>query len=135
MKLSITTPFSIIVDQEKILSLRAEDATGNFGILPLHADFMTLLEVSVISWRDDLGEVCYCAVSNGILIVTAGEHVSIATREAVLGKNLSDLRHHVLGKFNEAIARENKVRISQERNQAEALRRVQNYLHQDVYNA
>ena len=133
MKLSITTPFSIIVDQEKILSLRAEDATGNFGILPLHADFMTLLEVSVISWRDDLGEVCYCAVSNGILIVTAGEHVSIATREAVLGKNLSDLRHHVLGKFNEAIARENKVRISQERNQAEALRRVQNYLHQDVY--
>jgi|TARA_R110002096_G_scaffold433579_2_gene652551 F-type H+-transporting ATPase subunit epsilon len=135
LKLSITTPFSIIVDQEKILSLRAEDATGNFGILPLHADFMTLLEVSVISWRDDLGEVCYCAVSNGILIVTAGEHVSIATREAVLGKNLSDLRHHVLGKFNEAIARENKVRISQERNQAEALRRVQNYLHQDVYNA
>lgn len=135
MKLSITTPFSIIVDQEKILSLRAEDATGNFGILPLHADFMTLLEVSVISWKDDLGEVFYCAVSNGILIVTAGEHVSIATREAVMGKNLSDLKHRVLGSFNEAIARENEARISQERIQAEALRRVQNYLHQDGQNA
>ena len=37
--------------------LRAEDDTGAFGILPGHADFLTVLAVSVVTWRDDAAAV------------------------------------------------------------------------------
>ena len=47
MRLRITTPLSVVVDEDGILSLRAEDATGSFGILPRHADFLTSLAISI----------------------------------------------------------------------------------------
>ena len=34
MKLRIITPLSVVVDEDDVLALRAEDATGSFGILP-----------------------------------------------------------------------------------------------------
>ncbi len=135
MKLIITTPFGVIVNSEDILSLRAEDATGNFGILPLHADFMTLLGISVLSWRDAQESVRYCAVSNGIFVVKGGSQISIATREAVAGDNLADLKRRVLGEFSVASTLESKSRLSQERIQAEAIKRIQDYLHQEEHYA
>jgi F-type H+-transporting ATPase subunit epsilon len=33
--------------------LRAEDASGSFGILPGHAPFLTALAISIVSWRKD----------------------------------------------------------------------------------
>lgn len=133
MKLTITSPFGIIVDNEKILSLRAEDATGSFGVLPLHADFMTILGISVLSWQDIQEKTFYCAVNNGIFVVTGGNNVSIATREAVLGEDLADLKQRVLGEFSIASDLESKTRLTQERFQAEAIRRIQDYLHQEDY--
>ena len=43
MRLRIVTPLSVVIDEEGVLALRAEDATGSFGILPHHADFLTSL--------------------------------------------------------------------------------------------
>ena len=48
MRLLITTPLSVVVDEDGILALRAEDATGSFGILPGHADFLTSLAISSV---------------------------------------------------------------------------------------
>jgi F-type H+-transporting ATPase subunit epsilon len=39
MRLSIVTPLEIIVDED-IVSLRAEDVSGSFGILPHNAPFL-----------------------------------------------------------------------------------------------
>lgn len=133
MKLTITSPFGIIVDQEEILSLQAEDATGSFGILPLHADFMTVLGISVLSWQDVQEKTFYCAVNNGIFVVSGGVNVSIATREAVVGEDLADLKQRVLGEFSIARELESKTRLTQERFQAETIRRIQDYLHQEDY--
>jgi F-type H+-transporting ATPase subunit epsilon len=43
LRLSISTPASILVDAAEIASLRAEDESGSFGILAGHADFLTVL--------------------------------------------------------------------------------------------
>jgi len=135
MKLTITTPFGIIIDNENILSLRAEDATGSFGILSLHADFMTILGVSVLSWQDMQRKTIYCAVNNGIFVVSGGKQISIATREAVVGQDLDDLKQRVLGKFAIENTRESKTRLAHERLQAQAIQRIQDFLHQEDQNA
>ena len=60
MKLTVTTPLAIVVEADDVVHLRAEDETGAFGILPGHADFLTALAVSVVSWRDASGTEDHC---------------------------------------------------------------------------
>src|SRR2546429_1741177 len=43
LHLTITTPAVILVDSDDVASVRAEDASGSFGILPSHADLLTML--------------------------------------------------------------------------------------------
>ncbi|TWC78335.1 ATP synthase delta/epsilon subunit-like protein [Rhizobium sp. SJZ105] len=57
MRLRIVTPLSVVVDED-IDSLRAEDASGSFGILAGHAPFLTALVVSIVSWRKDESVIC-----------------------------------------------------------------------------
>jgi len=64
---------------------------GEFGILPHHADFVTALSVSVVGWRRASGQQGYCAVRGGLLTISGGEDVAIATREAILGDDLASL--------------------------------------------
>ena len=51
MRLLITTPTAVIVDERDVVAVRAEDESGSFGILDGHADFLTALTVSVVSWH------------------------------------------------------------------------------------
>ncbi len=51
MRLLITDPTAIIADLTGVASVRAEDESGSFGILAGHADLLTVLTVSVVSWR------------------------------------------------------------------------------------
>ncbi len=66
--LRIMTPLAIIVDQPAV-SLRAVDASGSFGILPGHADFLTRLAVSVVTWTTPESAPQFCAVRGGALTV------------------------------------------------------------------
>ena len=91
MRLRIVTPLSVVIDEDGVLALRAEDATGSFGILPRHADFLTSLAVSVVSWESSNETRRYCAVRRGVLSVIGGHDIAIATREAVPGDDLTTL--------------------------------------------
>lgn len=97
MRLKIITPLSVVVDDE-IDSLRAEDASGSFGILPGHAPFLTALAISIVSWRLSAGER-FCALRAGVMTVSGGTSINIATREAVIGKDLATLDSEVLARF------------------------------------
>jgi F-type H+-transporting ATPase subunit epsilon len=97
MNLRILTPLAVIVDQPA-LALNACDASGSFGLLPGHADFLTRLAVSVLAWTPPEGAERFCAVRGGALIVQAGR-VTITTREAVVGEDLATLDHQVLARF------------------------------------
>lgn len=48
--LLIATPQRILVNRDDIVALRAEDASGSFGLLPGHVDFLTVLSPSVVRW-------------------------------------------------------------------------------------
>ena len=57
LHLTVTTPMEVLVDATGVRSVRAEDASGAFGILPGRADFLTSLPASVLRWRDAVADV------------------------------------------------------------------------------
>ena len=91
MRLLITTPTAVVVDDPDVAALRAEDESGSFGILHGHADFLTALAVSVVAWKRSDGAQRYCAVRRGVLRVSTGNEIAIATREAIPGDDLDHL--------------------------------------------
>jgi F-type H+-transporting ATPase subunit epsilon len=128
MRLQITTPLSVLVDDGTVSSLRAEDSTGSFGILPGHADFMTSLAIAVVSWRQADGSPRFCAVRGGILTVTAGREIAIATREGVVGDDLATLEDEVLAHFRSGIEAERVEHAEQTRLQLNAIRQIMRHL-------
>lgn len=128
MKLRITMPTALVTELDDVLHVRAEDASGAFGILRRHADFLTVLETSVVSWRCTNGVEGHCAVRGGILTVRGGERIAIATREAVLGDDLVHLESEVLEAFRRKTIEEQSARAGSARLQLAAMRRIFDYL-------
>lgn len=128
MRLLITTPSAIVVDSDDVLAVRAEDESGEFGILPHHADFVTALAISVVGWRRQGGEAGYCAVRGGLLTVADGEIVSIATREAVTGDDLATLETHVRTRLAAEAEEERAARAHAEQLRVQAIRQIIGYL-------
>jgi F-type H+-transporting ATPase subunit epsilon len=128
MKLTVTTPLAITVDVDGIRHLRAEDETGAFGVLPGHADFLTALTVSVVTWRDSKGAERHVAVRGGMLEVSGGATIAIATREAVAGDDLHRLETEVLVRFRRQVAEEQAARADAQRLYLAAIRQIYRYL-------
>lgn len=122
MPLRIMTPLSVVVDQTMI-SLRAVDASGSFGILPGHADFLTRLAMSVVTWTTPDGVPHFCAVRGGALTMRAGQ-VAIATREAVTGDNLEQLDREVLSRFRADLDKERVEHVETTRLQLNVMRQM-----------
>lgn len=128
MRLLIATPTDIVADTEGLTSLVAEDETGAFGIQPGHADFLTVLAICVVRWRDAAHEPHYVAVRNGVLGVSGGNLVRILTREALTGADLAELQAKVLVRFREDARRDTGEHARAVGLQAAALRQVWKYL-------
>jgi F-type H+-transporting ATPase subunit epsilon len=124
MKLIITTPFNLAVDEPGVTMVEAEDATGRFGILPLHADFLAALVPSVISWQSEDGRRRYCAVHGGILTVANGDVVAVSSRDAVPGDDLEQLESEVVTRFTRRREDERAARLATERMMLAALRQI-----------
>jgi F-type H+-transporting ATPase subunit epsilon len=131
MKLTITTPLAIVVEAADVAHLRAEDATGAFGILPGHADFLTALALSVVTWRDARGAEHHAAVREGMLRVLGGKTISVATREAVASDDLVRLETEVLARFRRDVADERASRVDAQRLYLAAMRRILNAIRPD----
>jgi F-type H+-transporting ATPase subunit epsilon len=127
MRLSIATPLGIVLDASDVTHVRAEDETGAFGILPGHADFLTTLTVSVVTWRTGSREQ-HVAVRGGVLTVRDGEDVVIATREAVGEETLTALGDAVLDRMRKEEESEQAARMAGTRMELAALRQIQLYL-------
>src|SRR5450631_1306932 len=128
MRLRIVTSLSVVIDEDGVQALRAEDATGSFGILPGHAEFLTSLAISVVSWKSSDGARHYCAVRRGVLSVIAGRDIAIATREAVPGDDLATLDETVLGRFRADIEMERTEHVESTRLQLNAIRQIMRHL-------
>ncbi len=128
MRLRITTPLSVVVDEEGVQVFGAEDASGGFGIQPRHADFLTSLAVAVVRWKSRDGTRHYCAVRGGVLSVTAGRDIAIATREAIPGDDLATLDQTILARFHADTEAERTDRADNTRLQLNAIRQIVRHL-------
>lgn len=128
MRLRIATPGGLAVDVPDVRHVRAEDATGAFGIQPGHTEFVTTLAVSVLTWRDATGAEHHAAVRGGVLRVQGGRSVEVATREAIVGERLEELGPTVLGRLREAADAEAKARTRVAQLHAAVVRNLYRYV-------
>ena len=131
MRLRIITPLAVVVDEDGVTAVRAEDASGGFGILPRHADFLTSLAISVVGWESADATRHFCAVRRGVLSVTRGTDISIATREAVIGDDLATLDQTVLARFRADLETERTEHVESTRLQLNAIRQIMRHLRPD----
>lgn len=124
MRLTVTTPLAIIADVANVTHLRAEDDTGAFGVLHGHADFLTALAISVVSWRDVDGIEHHMAVRGGMLSVSGGATITIATREAIAGDDLQRLETEVLASLQRRNEAEITARTDAQRLYLAAIRQI-----------
>ena len=124
----MTTPLAVVLDAEDVHHVRAEDETGAFGILPGHADFITVLVVSVITWRDASQREHHVAVRGGVLTVRDGVLCEVATRDAVGEDSLGRLENSVLSRFRDEEMAEEQSRISATRLHLAVIRQLRRYL-------
>lgn len=128
MRLRITTPTAVVIDDPDVVAVRAEDESGSFGILHGHADFLTALTVSVVSWHHADDRQRFCAVRHGVLSVTNGSEVAVATREAIPDDDLNHLEQVVLTQFRDALEAERIARTESLQLQMKAIRQIMRYL-------
>ena len=131
MNLTVTTPLAIITKAENVAHVRAEDDTGVFGILRGHADFLTALAISVVSWRNDRGAEHHIAVRGGMLAVSGGDTITVATREAVADDDLHRLETEVLASFQRRTEEEITARTDAQRLYLTAIRQIYRFLRPD----
>lgn len=128
MRLDITTPFATVVRTDEAVDVRAEDSSGGFGILKGHADFLTVLAVSVLTWRDGGGGEHYVALRGGMLAVRHGDSVAVATPEAVAGEDLHRLQADVLARFQHELDEERAAHTAAQRLHLAAIRQIMRLL-------
>lgn len=128
MRLLIATPFALLIDVNDVKAIRAEDPTGSFGVLPGHADFLTVLTTSVVSWRLSSGKEHFLVLRGGTMRVHGGNRVEIATRQAVDDDALSRLGPAVLDKLFQEEELVKEERVSTTALQAAAMRSLERYL-------
>ncbi len=129
--LTIATPAAILVDVDDVVSVRAEDASGSFGVLPGHADLLTVLPASVVRWTRKDRSTRYCALSGGVMTISAGDRVAIACRRGTLGDDLDKLEADVAAQRAAELDANRRAKVEQTRLHARALRQLMRYLRGD----
>ena len=128
LHLIITTPAVVLVDSEDVIAVRAEDESGGFGILPGHADLLTMLTPSVVRWQTVAGVARFCAVRGGVFTVSLGRRVAIACREGVVGDSLETLDARVRAVRTQQLDADRRAHVEQVRLHAAAVRQLVRYL-------
>lgn len=129
MHLVVTTPLNMVIDADDVVSVVAEDASGSFGIMAGHANFLTTLTISVLSWSDADGQRHHCAVREGVLTVQGGKNVAVATREAITDDSLETLEDTVLAQFRRDLDAERAEHAEDTRLRLAAIRQIMRRLH------
>ncbi len=128
LRLTIATPSALPIDCADVTAFRADDLTGSFGILPGHADFLTVLAPCVLRWRTTDSRLHWCAVSGGVLRVVDGQSIRIACRDAELGDALETLEAQVRAARETRVDSARRARVEQTRLNAHAIRQILRYL-------
>lgn len=88
LRLAIRTPGGLLFDGP-VTAVRAEDASGWFGVRPGREDVVAVLPPGLLLFVDDSGEG-FVALAGGLLSLERGV-CRVTTREAVLSRSLEDV--------------------------------------------
>ena len=116
---------AVLVDTEGVRSVRAQDATGSFGLWPGHENLLAVLSVGLLSWRDAQDAWHWCAVRSGVLTLQRGCELQIASREAVLGDDPEQLETTVLERLRQRQQTEDDARRASHQIEVQLLRQLQ----------
>lgn len=120
MKLKVWLPTEVLLEEE-VSRIKAEAENGWFGLLPRHVDFVTALVPGVMTFVPRGKPEEYLAIDHGIL-VKCGPEVSVSTRNATHGTDLSQLKHDVERRFIEREERERVARALESKLEADLVR-------------
>ncbi len=97
---------------DQVMSLIAQDASGQFGILPGHADLVTVLEPGLFRYRTSQGPGWqHGASAGGLLLCERGAsstQVRMVSRRFLLGEEPESLQHQL----DDLLASERTLRMS-----------------------
>lgn len=116
---------AVLVDAQGVRSVRAQDATGSFGLWPGHEDLLAVLSVGLLSWRDAQDAWHWCALRGGVLTLRRGVELQIASREAVLGDDPAQLERTVLELLRQRQQTEDDARRESHQIEVQLLRQLQ----------
>lgn len=98
INLKILLPYQIFIEKTDVLSVVAETHKGLFGLLPRRLDCVTALVPGILTYKTESDEEVYVAVDEGVL-VKAGQEVLVSVRNAIGGKDLTQLQEAVKQEF------------------------------------
>ncbi len=128
MRLTVSTPTAVIEDVDDLCHVRAEDETGAFGIKQGHTDLVTVLPVSVVTWRANDGREGFVVVRQSVLTVRDGNRVEIAARGAYRDEQLHELGSTVLEELKRSDETEDVSRTSEARLHLATMRQIEKVL-------
>lgn len=128
MRFVLSTPLKIVIDAPDVDQVRAEDATGSFGIRDGHDRFVTVLGPSVVRWQPRSGDQHFAAVDRAVLVFDRETGLRIASRRAQVSDDLHDLEQKILDEYRALLDREEKARRQARQVQLALLNRLRAYL-------
>ena len=97
MRFSLLLPESVLLEADAV-KIVAEATNGSFALLPRHIDWVAPIVPGLILVTDVHGKETIIGVDEGTL-VKCGQEVMLATRRAVVGDDLSVMRHTIETRF------------------------------------
>ncbi|HWA98493.1 MAG TPA: F0F1 ATP synthase subunit epsilon [Pirellulales bacterium] len=89
LTLEILVPDGVALEMQ-VKTIRAADASGEFGIRAGHEAFMTMLVPCLMVFSDTQGGERYAAADGGVLLVE-NDRVSVVTRDVATAERLEDV--------------------------------------------
>jgi F-type H+-transporting ATPase subunit epsilon len=123
MNLKILLPAKIFLEQSGVSRIVAETGNGSFGLLPRRLDCVAVLCAGILLYENDREGETYVAVDEGILIKT-GSQVLVSVRNAILGRELAQLRSAVQQEFLNLNEQEKSLRVTLNKMESGLIRRM-----------
>jgi F-type H+-transporting ATPase subunit epsilon len=129
MNLKVLLPYQVFVEKTGVIRVVAETREGSFGLLPHRLDCVAALAPGILIYEDKGESEVYLAVDEGVLIKT-GQDVLVSVRNAIAGKDLSQLREAVDRDFLNLDQREQAVRSVLAKMESGFIRRLAEFHHE-----
>jgi len=123
MTLKVLLPFRVFSETKGVSRVVAETLEGSFGFLPNRLDCVAALAPGILTYQSEGASEVLLAVDEGVLVKTGAE-ILVSVRNAIEGKELSELREAIERQFLEVDQEERSLREVMAKLESGFLRRL-----------